>query len=271
MADAAGAAPPAASAFGAGTKRKGGDKKDFEKRHQLKNVDTIAVKALDPYGVSVIDDVSLGALWGIVSQGDHYAKFFSEFAANVGNCPDPKYRVGIAISRYCETMATAIETWLKHTDLRAMLQPNVVEKIDAEANALLPELKILNLGKGGPPSDKADTFRALKARKTTGEAAAATPPTKPALETAVGKLFAHLQAGTDSNLRMAFSFLSTGGAFYAASALDKTARAWVAHADPKPDEAYAAACLQERANVSATPMAAGKFEREKATGNLLAK
>ena len=273
MADPApGAAPAAAaSAFGAGTKRKGSEKKEYEKRTHLKNLDTIATKAFDPYGVSVIDDVSLEMLWGIVRKGDHFAKFFNELAANDDNCPDAKYRVGIGISRFCETMENCIVAWEEHADLRAMMLPNVVKRIDAEAKDLLPHMKALNLGKGGPPSDKADTFRAVKARKAGGAASTKTPPTEPVMTAAVAKLFEFLQKGTDSNLRMAISFLSTGGVFYATATLDKTARAWLAHADPTPDAAFAMSCLKARADVSKGPAASTKFERERATGDLLKK
>ena len=86
-----------------------------------------------------------------------------------------------------------------------------------------------------------------------------------------GRSTEFLQKGTDSNLRMAFSYLSTGGVFYAATTMDKTARAWLAHADPTPDAAFAVSCLQERANVSKAPVASTKFERERATGDLLKK
>ena len=84
-------APPAGSAtaaggiFGAAAKsKKSGEPK--EKRTFLKNIDTVAVKCLDPYGLSIIDDVNPKALWKLVKKGDLWAKFFNELAADETNC-----------------------------------------------------------------------------------------------------------------------------------------------------------------------------------------
>ena len=41
-------------------------------RIQLKNMDTIAAKLLDPWGVSVLDDVALDALWLVTKKGDKH-------------------------------------------------------------------------------------------------------------------------------------------------------------------------------------------------------
>ena len=273
MADQAAAAP--ASAFGAGTKRKAetGDKPEVVKRHQLKNLDTAAAKLLDPYGVSLLDDVDLETLWGVISKGDHYAKFFSELAASESNCPDPVYRVGIGVSRFAQTLETAIETWLAQDELRAMMLPAVVKRIDLEANALLPHVKVLNIGKGGPTNQKGDTLSKLKAQRASKDPPKA-PPAQGALETAAEKLLEFLGLGTKSNLGMALSNLSTGGIFYSASAQIKTARAWAAHAEKTGsavDKAYVVKCIKERASVSNEPAASRRFERERATGDLLKK
>eukprot|EP00959_Pyramimonas_sp_CCMP1952_P326883 6842705-Pyramimonas_sp.AAC.1 len=219
MADPSSAAAAApASLFGTGTKRKAetGDKPEVVKRHQLKNVDTVATKLLDPYGVSLLDEIDLEALWTVVSKGDHYAKFYSELAASDLNCPDPVYRVGIGLSRFAQTLETAIETWLRQDELRAMMLPKVVEKIDKEANLLLPHMKVLNIGKGGPTTQK-DTLSALK-KERASNAPTKAPPETPALEAAGAKLLEFLALGTKSNLGMALSNLSTGGIFYSASA-----------------------------------------------------
>ena len=37
--------------------------KEKEARIQLKNMDSVAAKTLDPWGVSIIDDIPLESLW----------------------------------------------------------------------------------------------------------------------------------------------------------------------------------------------------------------
>ena len=55
----------------------------------------------------------------------------------------------------------------------------------------------------------------------------------------------------------------------------KTARAWVAHSEKTGStpvcQAYVVRCIKERAEVSKEPAASRRFERERATGDLLTK
>jgi hypothetical protein len=243
-----------------------------EKRHMLKNVDVVATKCLDPYGLSVIDEVPLKKLWKIVSKGDRFAKFFCELAATPENCPDPAKRVGIGISRFCETMANAIDQWKAHTQLRAMMKPEVVKKVDAEADLLLPHLKAINAGKGTFVVDKYDTFKGFKEdrKRKLSEVSAPAIPTNEALQTAVDALWKFLEDDTTSNLRAAFAYLSTGGVFYAAHTFDKTIRAWKEHCTPKPTKEKALECVVARHGALGEPEEEVAHSRETFTGNLLA-
>ena len=274
-AQASSASAPAATAaggiFGAAAKEKKNEPK--EKRTMLKNIDTVAVKTLDPYGLSIIDDVGLKPLWKLVSKGDKWARFFSEFAADESNCKDPVKRVGIGISRYAETLTNAIKEWQGQVDLRKMMKDSVVQKVDKEAAELLPHLENINAGKTGYQSEKHGTFKSYKEskrRKLEGSASR-TAPNNAALEESVTALWNFLEKGSNSNLRMVFSCLSTGGVFYSAHVIDKTCRAWVAHKSPKPTKDAILAAVKERHTCKGTDGDDGEemeFKRERVTGDL---
>jgi hypothetical protein len=264
-------ATAAGGIFGAAAK----DKKPDEpkpKRTMLKNVDTVAVKCLDPYGLSIIDDVPSKSLWKLVQKGDKWAMFFNELAADESNCKDPVKRVGIGVSRYAETYANAIKEWQGHEDLRKMLLPKVVKKVDDEARELLPHLERINAGKTGYQTDKYDTFKSFKEDKRRKvEGGTSKPmPNNGELEESVAALWKFLELGTNSNLRAVFSCLSTGGVFYSASVLDKTTRAWMQHKSPKPTQETVLTCIKERHSCTKTEgdTEAMEFKRERVTGNL---
>ena len=84
-----------ANIFGAAAA--GVEQKQKEKRTMLKNCDSIAAKALDPWGVSVLQDISLPALWNLAKNDDKYAVHFSNLAAT--EAEGGAYRVGIGLSQ----------------------------------------------------------------------------------------------------------------------------------------------------------------------------
>ena len=271
-ADAAPASTVAGGIFGSAAQTKGKDDKAKEKRTMLKNIDTIGVKMLDPYGVSIADDVPLKGLWKLVEKGDKWARFFSELAADDSNSKDAMKRVGIGISRFAETLINAIKEFKGQTDLRKMLQPKIVEKLDAEADALLPHLEFINAGKTGFASEKHDSFKAYKeAKRRKLDGASTKPaPTGAQLEAAIKALWDFLELGEKSNLRMAFANLSTGGVFFSAHVMDKTARAWIKYKNPKPTKEHTLAAIKERHSAMAGEEHGEdmEFKRERVLGDL---
>jgi hypothetical protein len=217
----------AADIFGSGVAG-ASKKKVIEQRIKLTNFDTVAAKALDPWGVSVLADAPLDKLWTIVKKGDKFAKFFSELAATDETGGD--YRVGLGLSRFCEVMFAAATEIKDNEDVRACLNAKVLAHATLEAEALLPHLRRLNAGKSSLEG-KQDTFGGLKRRKLTVAASGPTP-TQAELEESAAKIYKWLEIGSDSNLRMLIQFMSNGGVFFAANAADKTARAWQKHAVP---------------------------------------
>jgi hypothetical protein len=263
-------ADSSAPLFGAAAAVKDG-KKPKEKRTMLKNIDTVAAKTLDPYGVSIMDEVPAAALWKIVCKGDDWAMFFSEFAADDTNCKDPLVRVGIGLSRLCEILVNAFAELKTHVGLRKMLKEEVVKKLDAEMDLLLPHLQKLNAGKKSSSAEKKDSFKAFKdaKKRKLSEASAPTELTGAQLDESAGVLFEWLQKGTKSNLRMAMSYLSVGGVFFSAHAADKTARAWLTEKQPAVTKEIMVATLKARHGEEAPAASSNaKFEREEATGDL---
>ena len=276
MSSSSAAPAPATSAAAAGIfgdaavqKQKKGEPK--EKRHQLTKYDTVACKVLDPYAIGILDDCGLESLWKIVKKGDKFCKFLSEFAGTSDNSPDPAIRIAVAISRYAEIMVNVITEWKGHTDLRKIIIPAKVAMADAEADALLPHMKRLNFGKRDS-KDPEDSFSALKEakRRKLEQGNVAEAGSGAGLEEAIDAMFTFIEKGTDSDLRMMITLLSTGGVFFAAQSLDKTARAWLECQTPKPTRAHAISCVKDRlaADKKGTVKEI-KFGKEKATGNLL--
>jgi len=247
-------------------------KEPKEKRHQLTKYDTVACKALDPYAVGILDDVSLPSLWKIVKKGDKFCKLFSELAGDSSNSPDPAIRVAVGISRYAEIMCNVITEWKGHEDLRKILKPEKVDLVDKEAEALLPHMQRLNFGKrdSKDPEDSFSTLKEAKRRKLDKGNVGGGSSSGTQLEASIGAMFDFLEQGTASDLRMVISLLSTGGVFFAAQSMDKTARAWLEHQEPKPTRQDAFLCVKARlASDTKGPQADVKFGREKATGSLL--
>jgi hypothetical protein len=258
------AAAPAADIFGSAARAKA-ETKVFEKRIQLKNIDTLAAKALDPWGVSVLDQIDLGSLWKMICKGDKFCKFFTELAATSENSPDHVFRQGVGLSRLCEVLAQALTHFRDATELRLMMKDTVLAKLDAEAKILLPHLLRLNAGKASFTS-KEETFGGLKRRKL-ADGSSAKQPTTRELSDSSHALFEWLQKGLSSNLRHAIVELSAGGVFFSAHVADKAGRAWLEHKEPKVEEDTLLTALEARHSASASSSSA-TMGREKFTGDL---
>ena len=199
------------------------------KRTKLKNIDSVAAKCLEPWGKSIIHDLSLPALWNVAKAGDKYAAHFTNLAMPL---EDGGYRVGIGISQTCEIYLAAIKELEANADLQRCLDEGVLKKATDEAAGLKPVLNRLNAGKAFlKEAERESTFGNLKRRRQNQPEDSA-PRDAAGLAAAATILLQWLQKGAGSNLRMVVHILSAGGVFYAADAADKTARAWATCSTP---------------------------------------
>jgi hypothetical protein len=252
------AADAASSVFGAAAKT---DKKAKAPRTMLKNMDTLAVQACDPYGPSVIDEATLDQIWKIVKKGNKWAAYFAECAS------DEDERKGIFLSRFCETMVNICTQLRDREDLRACLKEEVLAHAQDEANLLLPHLLTLNAGKASFKNKDEDSIGGLKRRKIQGKSDAKVPSPQE-LEESATALYNFIAKGTDSNLRMLIHFLRAGGMFWSGQCMDLSARAWVACGTPKPDAKAFHAALAVRHSAPASASSTGGKRTDKATGSL---
>ena len=198
-----------------------------------------------------------------MKKGDKWAAFYSELAAN--EAQGGEQRVGIGLSRLCEITLAAINEIENNEDLRKCLKEAVYDKAKEEADTLKPHLQKLNAGKDYLRAPKEDSFGNLKKRKKTPLTAA--PEGADDIKNSTKVLFDWLKQGTGSNLRMVIAILSAGGVFYGAHAADKTARAWLQHAEPKVTLETAQAAMKARHDKKPIVSTAAS-STEKPTGSL---
>ena len=236
-----------------------------EKRIKLKNCDHVAAKALDPFGVSVIEDIALDALAEIAEKGDKFTKFFSEYFAD--NDSGGNYRKGIALSRFMGVCTEALNQLKTNQNLGRCLNANVLAKAVAEGDRLAPHFLVLNAGKGRQQGgdERQEIFGNVKRRKLDGTTGA--PSTEQQIKASAKAIHEWILLGERSNFRMLLNFLSVGGVFYSFQAADKTSRAWVQtkHVDQSQMEAIALARHQE-----AAPAQSSRVKKEEAQGDLFA-
>ena len=264
MADSAAAAssPAVATVFGAAAAGKKG--KPTEPRTMLKNMDTLAWQACDPYGPSVVDDASLDDIWKIICKGNKWAKFFAEIAS-----PEDE-RKGIFLSRFCQTLANIIDEIGHREDLRACIKEDVLEAAMVEARVLLPHLKLLNAGKTSLKEKDSETIGGLKRRRVQAPDGIV-GPTESQLQESSKVLYEYIKKGTDSDLRMLIQFLSAGGMFWAGQCMDLSAQSWFACTSPKPDAAAFEKALKTRHTGTGASASSGSKRKDKATGSLFKK
>lgn len=235
-----------------------------EKRIKLKNCDHVAAKALEPFGVSVIDDIALDALAQIAEKGDKFAKFYSEFFATDADGGD--YRQGVALSRFMALNIEAFRQLKENEELKKCLQPKVLAKAVEEGASLQVHFERLNAGKGKQKDgeEKAENFGHIKKRKVDADINSA-PPSVEDIKTSAKAIYRWIKLGEESNYRMLLNFLSTGGVFYAFQAADKTCRAWVEAKNVTEDKLEKIAVARR---VEAAPVRAPKSKKEQAKGGL---
>jgi hypothetical protein len=266
-------APAAGSANIFGGAAGGAQSRKPEKRNMIKNVDHAANQCLEPFGVSVIDDVDLGDLWKVVSKGSKWAHYHSNLGATDTNCPPSggAYRVGIGISQYCECMVNVVTELKGRPEFAKLLKEKAYNAAVAEGDEMMPHFQRVNAGKSPWKGSQEPTFGNLKKRKASEVASGSAPAgavTPEELLESCGKVWTFLSK--ESPLRQVCVFLGAGGLFYGAQVADKVTRAWQMHADPKPTlETFAAAVTARHdANTAAGQAEPNKRQRETAPAGL---
>jgi hypothetical protein len=261
------AAEQKADIFGAAAASDGTKKTKKAPRTMIKNCDSVAAKCLDPWGCSVLKDLSLEKVWEQAKRGDDYCKYNTNLAADDSNGGD--FRVGIGISQVCEVMSNAIHELKNNEDLQKCIAKNVYDKAMAEATALLPHLDRLNAGKT-EFKVKEESWGGIKKRRKM-DAGAATPSkqsTGQELDESAEQLFTWVAKGTDSNLRMLIQIIGAGGVFYSANASDKVLRSFVAHRQPTVTKEAFKQFVKARQPPEASGAQSSSVVKEKATGGL---
>jgi hypothetical protein len=194
-----------------------------ERRTKLRRWDHVAAQALNPQGVSDIDKAGLMVLWSAVSKGNKAVAFFTNPAATQET--GGEYRVGVGISQTAQALLAAIGE-LRKPLYAQLLRDEPLKKALKVADALEPQLKILDAGKG---SETGGAERAgFAALRGAAGGAPGPAPTQPQVDAAATALYQFLVAERN-DLRGVLSLMSGGGSFYNAAVAEKTARAWVQH------------------------------------------
>ena len=100
-----------------------------------------SAQALNPYGVSPMEKVSLVHFWTAAAAGNKWAPYHTEFADK-----EP-YRQGVAISRLSQTLEAAIERLQTDPQIPLVLKEAVHNQALAVAKELLPAVSVLNAGR----------------------------------------------------------------------------------------------------------------------------
>ena len=219
MSDAAGLFAPAAdveSVAGSSAAPKG-------PRTQLTAIDTVASQVFNPWGASVFEKMNLSEVWQASSKGNKWTKYFTEFAAEEG--PTREFKRGVAISRLAEIILEAIHK-IQTSEIKDVIKPELLSKVNAEANALKPALIILNAGKGShKAADAPVSFASAKKRHRDG-APVVKNHSHEDIEGSAKAVYAWLKKEA-SPLRAVLHILSGAGVYYAANVQEKVARSWI--------------------------------------------
>ena len=88
---------------------------------------------------------------------------------------DDAWRVGSGLSFTAQSLLAAIDE-LRDDEMKALVKDEPYKRVIAEADALVPYLRVLDMGKGGQiESNDTGSFRQLKKRRVQTSAAAAVP------------------------------------------------------------------------------------------------
>ena len=215
-----------------------------DRRESLYKYELPAKQMLNPCGPNSLNDKSLAQLWSSVAHGNDSIKFYSELAA--GEDSGGPYRVGVGISRFCETLLAGIAE-LEKDRLRSLLKAEIWAKVEAEIKELKGPLKVVYAGQGSQKNyvQSLKTFAQSSSALATGVAEPLRSEAE--VKAAAGKIYDWLYK-PDSHLRGLLTALSAAGAVYAANVSEKVARAAVAK-KPMDKATWQEAAWARRANM----------------------
>lgn len=199
------------------------------RRTKLMPWDNVAAVLLDPFGTSMIHNITTDALYAATANGNKKAAYHSHLCAPLDSDP---WHVGAGVSITAQTLLEAFDR-LETKAVVGILDKTLYAKAMAKANKLRPHLQNLYFGKGSATANPAQTsFAALKKRKFQEMQDAGSRPTSTASEAQILASARELHTWLSTEkcpLRGLLATLAQGGAFYAAQCAEKTARAIAAH------------------------------------------
>ena len=204
------------------SKRAGGALSE-ERRTKLRRYDHVASQAINPYGVSTIRAASTKDLWRTVSNGGRTAMHHGNMAATGASGGD--YRCGVGLSQFAQAILAAT-TEMGSATCGKLLNKQARDAASTEAADLEPHLSILDAGKGSESSDKGGGKGFGSLRAAGGDER--DRPAADKITLATQEVHAWL-SNNGSPLQAMIHLLSGGGAFFAASCAEKTARACIEH------------------------------------------
>ena len=221
------------------TKLFGEDKVDAqpkEKRNKLKDIDSLAKQSLDPWGKSVLGDLSDKKAWDMIAKGNNWAFAFSNLADK------EEYRKGVGISQTAQVLHKAFSYMKEDEDFCHLIDPKKLQKLDPKLDAALKFLLKLDAGKGSENSSS-DTFASLKQKS---QEKAKAPETPEAVEAAAKEFFSWLLWDDCDTLLRVMEILSGVGLLWSGYAALRAAIAWAQHDNPAPTLDSIAACAKKR-------------------------
>ena len=116
-----------------------------EKRPKLFPYDSVPSQLFESFGPGMTSDVNLAQLWKGFGAGNKKAQFHTALAASQD---DDAWRVGSGLSLTAQSLLAAIDE-LRDDEMKALIKDEPCKRVIAEADALVPYLRVLDMGKGG--------------------------------------------------------------------------------------------------------------------------
>ena len=198
--------------------------------------------------------MNVAQLWKGLAAGNKKDQFHTALAASQD---DDAWRVGSGLSLTAQSLLAAIDE-LRDDEMKALIKDEPYKRVIAEADALVPYLRVLDMGKRGQSeSNDTGSFRQLKKRRVQSAAAAAVPVVdrSDAAVANAAKQFHQWLSKEVSPLRHLLNLLAEKGTFYGAHVNERVPRACILH-KPASEADFIAAALARSKTTGSTVAAA---------------
>ena len=186
------------------------------KNDQLKHWELPPAQLLNPMGQSGVGKIALQSLWTLLCQGGDKSQYYCNL------CSEQPARRRVGLSQFSQVMELICNKFISDKVLAAIMKPDLLKEVRAEATTLLPHFTKLNQGKLQAANGK----KRLKSAAYYSEDASR--PANEELDAAVAAVHAWMSK-PESKLRAAIAGLSAGGVFFVGQCHEKAARAFVNH------------------------------------------